>query len=56
VLIALYAENIGVGVYYLPVHLHLFYRKTYGWGKGTFSNAEWIGERTPSLAIGKEKR
>lgn len=51
VLSALTAENIGVGVHYLPVHLHPFYRKTFGWEKGDFPNAEWIGERTLSLPI-----
>ncbi len=51
VLTALTAENIGVGVHYLPVHLHPFYRKTYGWKKGDFPNAEWIGERTVSLPL-----
>lgn len=51
VLNALSAENIGVGVHYLPVHLHPFYRKTYGWEEGDFPNAEWIGERTLSLPL-----
>jgi len=51
VLSALTAESIGVGVHYLPVHLHPFYRKTFGWKKGDFPNAEWIGERTLSLPI-----
>jgi len=51
VLDALTAENIGVGVHYLPVHLHPFYRKTFGWKEGNFSNAEWIGERTLSLPL-----
>jgi dTDP-4-amino-4,6-dideoxygalactose transaminase len=51
VLSAMTAENIGVGVHYLPVHLHPFYRKTYGWKKGDFPNAEWIGERTVSLPL-----
>ena len=46
VLNALTAENIGVGVHYLPVHFHPFYRKTYGWKEGGLPNAEWIGERT----------
>jgi dTDP-4-amino-4,6-dideoxygalactose transaminase len=49
VLAALTAENIGVGVHYLPVHLHPFYRKTFGWRKGDYPHAEWIGERTISL-------
>ncbi|MDM8553299.1 DegT/DnrJ/EryC1/StrS family aminotransferase [Desulfococcaceae bacterium HSG7] len=51
VLNALTAENIGVGVHYLPVHLHPFYRKMFGWKKGYFPNAEWIGERTLSLPL-----
>jgi dTDP-4-amino-4,6-dideoxygalactose transaminase len=51
VLNALTAEGIGIGVHYLPVHLHQFYRKTYGWKEGDFPNAEWIGERTVSLPL-----
>lgn len=45
------AENIGTGVHYLPVHLHPFYRKTFGWKMGDFPNAEWIGERTISIPL-----
>ena len=48
---ALTAENIGVGVHYIPVHLHPFYRKTYNWKIGDFPNAEWIGARTLSLPL-----
>ena len=51
VLDAMAAENIGVGVHYLPVHVHPFYQKTYGWKTGQFPNAEWIGERTISLPL-----
>jgi len=51
VLNAITAENIGVGVHYQPVHLHPFYRKTFGWKSGDFPNAEWIGERTISLPL-----
>lgn len=51
VLSALTAENIGTGVHYLPVHLHPYYHKTFGWRKGDFPNAEWIGERTVSLPL-----
>lgn len=51
VLEAITGENIGIGVHYLPVHLHPYYRKTYGWEKGDFPNAEWIGERTVSLPL-----
>ncbi|MFQ5560429.1 MAG: DegT/DnrJ/EryC1/StrS family aminotransferase [Nitrospinota bacterium] len=51
VLEALTAENIGLGVHYVPVHLYPFYRKTFGWKKGDFPNAEWIGERIISLPL-----
>jgi len=51
VLNAMTAENIGIGVHYIPVHLHPFYRKTFGWKEGDFPNAEWIGERTISLPL-----
>lgn len=45
------AENIGAGVHYIPIHLHPFYRKTFGWKEDDFPNAEWIGERTLSLPL-----
>jgi len=51
VLDALAAENIGVGVHYLPVHIHPFYRRMLGWKKGDYPNSEWIGERTISLPL-----
>ncbi|MBI5621072.1 DegT/DnrJ/EryC1/StrS family aminotransferase [Candidatus Gottesmanbacteria bacterium] len=44
--------NIGSGVHFNPVHLHVYYRKTYGYKKGMFPNAEYIGERTVSLPLG----
>lgn len=51
VLKALSAENIGVGVHYRPVHLHPYYRETFGWRAGEMPAAEWIGERTVSLPL-----
>jgi len=51
VLEAMGKENIGVGVHYLPIHTHPFYRKTYGWKEGMFPQAEWIGARTLSLPL-----
>ncbi|RLC21964.1 MAG: UDP-4-amino-4,6-dideoxy-N-acetyl-beta-L-altrosamine transaminase [Deltaproteobacteria bacterium] len=51
VLNALTTENIGVGVHYLPVHPHPYYRKMFGWKQGDFPNAEWIGERMLSLPL-----
>lgn len=51
VLNALAAENIGVGVHYLPIHSHPFYRKTFDWHPAEYPNAEWIGKRTLSLPL-----
>ena len=44
--------NIGGGVHFTPVHLHYYYRKTFGFKKGDFPNAEFVGERTISLPLG----
>jgi len=46
---ALQAENIGVGVHFRPVHLHPFYRKTFGFRKGTCPVAERAGSEVLSL-------
>jgi dTDP-4-amino-4,6-dideoxygalactose transaminase len=51
VLAALTAENIGVGVHYLAVHCHPFYRSTYGWRTGEYPNAEFVSDRTLSLPL-----
>jgi dTDP-4-amino-4,6-dideoxygalactose transaminase len=48
---ALIAENIGVGVHYLPVSGHRYYRETYGYVAGDFPNAEFIGAHTVSLPL-----
>ncbi|MDD5757128.1 MAG: DegT/DnrJ/EryC1/StrS family aminotransferase [bacterium] len=44
-------KNIGIGVHYIALHLHPYYRKTFGYKKGDFPNAEWISERTVSLPL-----
>lgn len=49
---SLIKEGIGSGVHFSPVHLHDYYRKTYGYKKGDFPNAEYVGERTLSLPLG----
>lgn len=51
VLDALTAENIGVGVHYVPIHMYSFYQKKFGWKRGDYPNSEWIGERTVSLPL-----
>jgi perosamine synthetase len=46
---ALRAENIGVNVHYVPVHLHPFYRQRFGTGPGFCPVAEAAYERLLSL-------
>lgn len=48
---ALRAENIGVNVHYIPVHLHPFYRKHFETGPGMCPVAECAHERLISLPI-----
>ena len=48
---ALRAENIGVNVHYLPVHLHPYYRETFGTSEGLCPVAEAAYERILSLPI-----
>ena len=44
-------RNIGVGVHYLPLHLHPFYQKSFQYRRGDFPNAEWISDRTCSIPL-----
>jgi dTDP-4-amino-4,6-dideoxygalactose transaminase len=46
---ALHREGIGTGIHYRALHLHPFYRETYGYRQGQFPNAEWVSERTLSI-------
>lgn len=48
---ALRAENIGVNVHYIPVHLHPYYRKTFNTGPGLCPVAEEVYERILSLPM-----
>ena len=48
---ALRAENIGVNVHYIPVHLHPYYRQHFGYQGGEFSVAEGAFERLISLPM-----
>ncbi|MCH7605241.1 UDP-4-amino-4,6-dideoxy-N-acetyl-beta-L-altrosamine transaminase [Patescibacteria group bacterium] len=43
--------GIGVQVHYIPVHLHPFYRKTFGYKKGDFPVAERYYERALTLPL-----
>jgi dTDP-4-amino-4,6-dideoxygalactose transaminase len=44
-------RNIGVGVHYIALHLHPYYKQTFNYKRGDFPNAEWISDRTVSLPL-----
>jgi perosamine synthetase len=48
---ALRAENIGVNVHYIPVHLHPYYRDRFAYKGGEFPVAEAAYERLISLPM-----
>lgn len=48
---ALRAENIGVNVHYIPVHLHPYYRGRFGYAGGEFPVAEDAYHRLISLPM-----
>lgn len=48
---ALRAENIGVNVHYIPVHLHAYYRDRFGYKRGDYPAAEAAYESLLSLPM-----
>lgn len=48
---ALRAENIGVNVHYIPVHLHPYYRQRFGYQGGEYPVAEAAYEQLISLPM-----
>jgi perosamine synthetase len=48
---ALRAENIGVNVHYIPVHLHPYYRERFGYRGGEYPIAEAAYESLVSLPM-----
>lgn len=48
---ALRAENIGVNVHYLPVHLHPYYKNGFGYTNGDYPVAESYYERAITLPV-----
>jgi dTDP-4-amino-4,6-dideoxygalactose transaminase len=47
----LHRQRIGTGIHYRALHLHQYYRETFGYAQGDFPNAEWISARTLSLPL-----
>jgi dTDP-4-amino-4,6-dideoxygalactose transaminase len=50
-LLALKGENIGTGLHYTAVHLHPYYRETWGFRRGDFPAAEYVSDRIFSLPL-----
>ncbi len=48
---ALKEENIGTSVHFIPLHMHPYYRDTFGYKPGDFPIAESIFERIISLPL-----
>jgi len=51
IIAALEAENIGVGIHYVPVHQQPYYQQQFGFEDSDFPNATFVGERTFSLPL-----
>ena len=51
IIAALEAENIGIGIHYVPVHQQPYYRQQFGLEDSDFPNATFVGERTLSLPL-----
>ena len=51
VIAAIQAEGIGVGIHYVPVHQHPYYKQRFGFRDSDFPNATFVGERTLSLPL-----
>ncbi|MBC2721495.1 DegT/DnrJ/EryC1/StrS aminotransferase family protein [Desulfosporosinus sp.] len=45
------AENIGTSVHFIPLHMHPYYRDTFGYKAGDFPVAEDVFERIISLPL-----
>ena len=47
----MYKQGIGCSVHFIPLHLHPFYKETFGFKEGDFPNAEWAYKREVSLPL-----
>jgi dTDP-4-amino-4,6-dideoxygalactose transaminase len=47
----LHEQNIGTGIHFMSLHLHDYYRKTYGFKPDDFPHAKFISDRTISLPL-----
>lgn len=51
ILDALMAENIGVNVHHIPIHLHPYYRRIFGYREGAYPVAERFYQRALTLPL-----
>ena len=48
---AMKAEGIGLSVHFIPVHMHPYYKKTFGFKNNDFPNTEKVFKKIVSLPI-----
>jgi dTDP-4-amino-4,6-dideoxygalactose transaminase len=48
---ALHQQRIGTGTHYHALHLHHYYRQTFGYAPDDLPNSKWISDRTLSLPL-----
>jgi dTDP-4-amino-4,6-dideoxygalactose transaminase len=48
---ALHRQRIGTGIHYRALHMHQYYRETFGYAPDDLPNARWISDRTLSLPL-----
>ncbi|MBI5303614.1 MAG: DegT/DnrJ/EryC1/StrS family aminotransferase [Chloroflexi bacterium] len=51
VISALLAENIGAAMHFMPLHMHPYYRDTYGYQPNDFPVSRYVGESVLSLPL-----
>ena len=44
-------ENIGTGIHFISLHMHEFYKKTFGYKKEDYPNAAYVSDRIVSLPL-----
>jgi dTDP-4-amino-4,6-dideoxygalactose transaminase len=44
-------QNIGIGLHYNAVHLYSYYQQRFGWQRGDFPVAEYVGDNIVSLPL-----
>lgn len=52
---AMTKENIGVGVHYLSITEHRYYKRTFNWRPQDYTSATAIGRQTVSLLISAKR-